>query len=107
LKLVQTGEGWLAPIEKSRTREKGGLAALGSSSAQLDPSFPRSLSAFNSHLFEAAWEWVVKSKASRTLPFNRQDTDADRREGGRVSSVDCWSCSLICVVFHHHRGHLS
>jgi hypothetical protein len=27
--LVQTGEGWLAQIENSRIREKGGLAALG------------------------------------------------------------------------------
>lgn len=29
MKLVQTGEGWLAPIEKSRTLWKGGLVALG------------------------------------------------------------------------------
>jgi len=49
---------------------EGRLGCPGSSSAQLDPSFPRSLAAFNSHLSEAAWEWVVKSKASRTLPFN-------------------------------------
>jgi hypothetical protein len=32
---VQTGEGWRAPIEKSRSRGKGGLGCPGSSSAQL------------------------------------------------------------------------
>jgi hypothetical protein len=29
LDLVQTGEGWLAPIENSRIRGKGGLVGLG------------------------------------------------------------------------------
>ena len=91
LKLVQTGEGWLAPIEKSRRRWKGGLAGLG-----LVPL-----------------SWALSSSLSSCLLPNSQPVRGRSRMGSKKQSephlflpslfnkesgVHCWSCSMICVV---------